>query len=202
MANHKITGTLHYVTGYTGFNSTVAEEQEGNYLALKFAPTPTDAEVTVELVGGTKGPVKLTYQDDIFRVFRITDKAKQSIKVTSTYKDTQVVDTYDLSGLTLEAKPAPAPTLGALNVTASAVTDGKTTLTVPAAEGNNLQRYKVTAANTKPTVAYDTVCATADGWTDIPADKAVAGTAGQVVTVVELTNSGTKARKKGEVTLA
>lgn len=31
-----ISGTLNYVTGYTGFNSTKVEEQSSNYLALDY----------------------------------------------------------------------------------------------------------------------------------------------------------------------
>lgn len=74
-------------------------------------------------------------------------------------------------------------------------------MTLPAAETGNVLRYKVTADNAKPTVNYDTVCTTQDGWEDIPSDKAVSGTAGQVVTVVEVTIEDGKARKKGEVIL-
>ena len=53
-----ITGTLKLVTDYTGFSSVVAE-QSGNYLALHVTPQPEDAEITVELIGGKKGAVKL-----------------------------------------------------------------------------------------------------------------------------------------------
>ena len=76
-----ITGTLNYVTGYTGFNSSQVEEQSGNYLALDF--------------GGTKGPVTLTNEDH-FCVF-LVKATTQSIKVTADGSST----TYTLTGLTL-----------------------------------------------------------------------------------------------------
>lgn len=49
---------MKHVTGYTGFSSNTSE-QEGNYLALKVDADSEDAVVTIELVGGTKGPVTL-----------------------------------------------------------------------------------------------------------------------------------------------
>ena len=102
-----VTGTLKYVTGYTGFNSSEAIEQEGNYLALDFS-TDMDAQgatVTVELVGGTKGPVQLTHPDDMFCVFRITDKNTQNIRVKATKEGATSTRELDLSGLVLESKP-------------------------------------------------------------------------------------------------
>lgn len=97
-----VEGTLRHVEGYTGFNGSEPIEQSGNFLALDFSANPTDSEVTVELVGGTKGPVRLTYPDDMFCVFRITNKDTQSIKVTAV-KDGQTTEkVYSLAKLTLE----------------------------------------------------------------------------------------------------
>lgn len=93
------------------------------------------------------------------------------------------------------------PTLGALTVTAAARTGGQTiTVKEPLGDGN-MRRYLLTAANAKPTVAYDTVCDTKSGWADLPANGEITGTAGQVATVVEMTTNGAKARAKGEATL-
>jgi hypothetical protein len=97
----EITGTLKYVTGYTGFSSNTSE-QEGNYLALKVDADSEDAIVTVELVGGTKGPV--TLDDDMNIVLLIKNKDTQSIKVTTTHNEESVTKTYGLSGLTLETE--------------------------------------------------------------------------------------------------
>lgn len=102
-----VTGTLKYVTGYTGFNSAEPIEQEGNYLALDFS-TDMDAAgatVTVELVGGTKGPVQLTHPDDMFCVFRVTNKDTQNIRVKATKDGATSTRELDLSGLVLQAKP-------------------------------------------------------------------------------------------------
>lgn len=102
-----VTGTLKYVTGYTGFNGSELNEQEGNYLALDFS-TDMDAEgatVKVELVNGTKGEVQLTYPGDMFCVFRVTDKNTQNIRVTATKEGATSTRELDLSGLVLESKP-------------------------------------------------------------------------------------------------
>ena len=100
VSDSDITGTLHYVTGYTGFNGTEPSEQEGNYLALKFTPKTWDGILTVELVGGTKGPVTLS-EGDAFCVFRIANNT-QSIKVEFTDGDNDYSKTYALTDLTLE----------------------------------------------------------------------------------------------------
>ena len=49
-----IGGTLHYVTGYTGF-SGLPEEQEGNYLAL-YAEAEDATSIAVRPLGGTQEP--------------------------------------------------------------------------------------------------------------------------------------------------
>lgn len=101
-----VTGTLKYVTGYTGFNGSEPNEQEGNYLALDFS-TDMDAQgatVTVELVGGTKGEVQLTHPDDMFCVFRVTNKDTQNIRVKATKEGATSTRELDLSGLVLESK--------------------------------------------------------------------------------------------------
>ena len=95
----EITGTLHYVTGYTGFSSETAD-QSGNYLALKFDYND-GATTTVEIVGGTKGAV--TLDEDKNWVGLIKDKSSQSIKVVSTMGEDTVTKTFGLTGLTLEA---------------------------------------------------------------------------------------------------
>lgn len=105
--NRKIDGTLHYVTGYTEFNSFEPTEQEGNYLALDFSDNwfgDTDPTTfTVELKGGKKGPVTLT-DDDAFCVFRVTNPNTQSIEVVSTDSTGTTTVEYSLKDLTLEPK--------------------------------------------------------------------------------------------------
>lgn len=105
--NRKIDGTLHYVTGYTEFNSSEPTEREGNYLALDFSDNwlgDTDPTTfTVELKGGKKGPVTLT-DGDAFCVFRVTNPNTQSIEVVSTDSTGTTTVRYSLKGLTLEPK--------------------------------------------------------------------------------------------------
>ena len=86
------------MTGFTNFSSTPAE-QSGNYLALKFEHS-VGATTTVEIVGGTKGPV--TLDSDMNWVGLIKDKGAQSIKVVTTKGDESIEKIYALTGLTLE----------------------------------------------------------------------------------------------------
>ena len=67
-----IGGTLHYVTGYTGFSGDTTE-QEGNYLALHFAATGATS-IAVKVVGSEHDPV--TLDEDGLMVFRIRDIAE------------------------------------------------------------------------------------------------------------------------------
>lgn len=97
--DNSITGTLKYVTG---FNESVPDEQKGNYLALKIDVTPKDAVTTVELVGGTKGPVEL--DEDMNIVLLIKNKDTQSVKVISKKDTNSVTKTYSLKGLVLESE--------------------------------------------------------------------------------------------------
>ena len=77
-------------------------EQEGNYLALKVDADSEDAVATVELVGGTKGPV--TLDDDMNIVLLIKNKDTHSIKVTVDNGENSTTKTYGLIGLTLETE--------------------------------------------------------------------------------------------------
>lgn len=92
-----ISGTLKYVTGYTEFSSEPSE-QSGNYLALKVDPVSDDAEITVEVVGGTKGPVKLDEDRMIVLLIKATT---QKVKVTTAIGDETKEKIYNLTDLTL-----------------------------------------------------------------------------------------------------
>ena len=100
IGSDSISGSLKYVTGYTGFSGNT-EEQSGNYLALKCDGVPEADEVTFELVNGTVGhPV--TLDSDRLIVVRITDIENQYIVVTATKGGTTMSKTLYLTGLTLE----------------------------------------------------------------------------------------------------
>lgn len=90
MGESAITGSLKNVTGYTGFSSEPSE-QKGHYLALKFDVTPADATTTVELVGGTKGPVAL---DEDKNIVLLIKNNSQSVKVISTKDSSSVTKIY------------------------------------------------------------------------------------------------------------
>lgn len=90
-----ITGTLAYVTGYTGFSGD-ASEQEGNYLALKLSAEPHDK---IEVAIGDRGPVDATA--DGFVVIRLTELT-DPIEVTVTNGSDSDTQEFGISGLTLE----------------------------------------------------------------------------------------------------
>lgn len=89
-----ITGTLKYVTDYTGFSSDPAM-QEGNYIVIH-CEVNDSTPITVEVVGGTSGPRQL--DEDGIIVLRIADKDTQTIRVISG----DITRTYGLTGLTVE----------------------------------------------------------------------------------------------------
>lgn len=100
ISNGGFTGTLKYVTGYTGFSGK-ASERKGNYLVFHCATTEQGSTITVELINGNVGhPV--TLDADGIMIARISNKDTQSIRVVAS-KDgyTDTVRTYSLSGLTL-----------------------------------------------------------------------------------------------------
>ena len=94
--DHKITGTLKYVTGYTGFSGDEAE-QRGHYIAVH-ATADEGAVITAQVIGGDHGEV--TLDSDGILIARIKNTT-QKLRFTAT-KNTvvQTID-YDLSGLTL-----------------------------------------------------------------------------------------------------
>ena len=101
--SHQITGSLRYVTDYTGFSGD-PELQSGHFLALDLSATPSEAVITTELIGGASEGNPITVDDGIL-VTRITDR-KQKIKITSTNGDNVIVREYGLGSLKL--KPANA----------------------------------------------------------------------------------------------
>ena len=95
----KISGTLHYVTGYDGFQKT---DNDGNFLALKLE-YPEDTTVKAEVVNGTSGVITIPKGDHQL-VCRIKDKDTQQIKLTIEKGNKSSSVSYDLTNLTLEEK--------------------------------------------------------------------------------------------------
>lgn len=101
IGNSAVTGTLKYVSDYTGFSSDT-EMQSGNYIAIHAADNNADT-ITVELVGGTSGP--RTLDSDGIIVLRVANKNTQTIQVIS-YLNGSVKESksYSLTGLMLESE--------------------------------------------------------------------------------------------------
>ena len=99
VGNNAITGTLKYVSDYTGFSGEVSE-QSGNYLAIHSETDVEDTTITVEVVGGHSGPVTLGADGII--VDRI-ESTSQSIRVTASKEGYETTTkTFALTALTLQ----------------------------------------------------------------------------------------------------
>ena len=99
VGTNAISGTLKYVTGYTGFSGD-PNEQEGNYIVLHIDSNEADT-LTVELIGGVSGRGEVTLDSDGLIIVRISNNAQ--ILVVRAYKDGVVdnVQRFSLAGLTL-----------------------------------------------------------------------------------------------------
>lgn len=69
-------GTFKYVTGYTGFNGTVTEEQEGYYFPFDLNKTGTTMSF---IKNGKPGKTDISYEKS--NVFRITKNDTFEVKV-------------------------------------------------------------------------------------------------------------------------
>ena len=98
IAGNAIAGTLKYVDDYSSAFGPGLDS--GNYLALKFT-SDEDAEIEVEIINGTSGPV--TLDDDGIWVGRIADKDSQTIKVVASKDGKSVTKTFTLEDLDCEA---------------------------------------------------------------------------------------------------
>lgn len=99
-----VKGTLKYVTGYTEFNPSEPEKQEGNYLALDFADSFTDGTVTSISVSNTDGEPKTLNSDTTYCVLRI-DNPSDVITATPTGSGELQSRTITLA-VTLEPNPS------------------------------------------------------------------------------------------------
>lgn len=74
-------------------------DRTGSFLALKAMDVPENAEVQIEVVGGTNGPT--TLDSDLNIIVHITDKDTQKIKMTSSLGDFTYEKVYDLKQIDL-----------------------------------------------------------------------------------------------------
>lgn len=99
-----ISGTLNYISDYTGFSGDVTE-QSGNYLALKIAVPDVDTDiysVSVRVIGGDHGAI--TLDSDRIVVFRIKNTNQKVEVVASADGQPTITKVYSLENLTLEAE--------------------------------------------------------------------------------------------------
>ena len=95
-----ITGTLKYVTGYTGFSGDESL-QSGHYLVVHCGTGEETADsIKVQLINGRFGPA--TLDEDGIDILRISDNNAQALNVIAE-KDGHIVSRiFDLSGVTME----------------------------------------------------------------------------------------------------
>jgi len=93
-----VTGTLKYVSDYTGFSGDT-EEQQGHYLVLH-ATHPTADSIKAKLHGGVHDEV--TLDSDGILITRITDPKKQTLVFTAVKGENEACVTLSLKDLVLE----------------------------------------------------------------------------------------------------
>lgn len=102
---NSISGTLKYVTNYTGYSS-LDDEKNGNYIALHFSAT-TGSTIKIKLLGG-KSTSEATLDADGLAVLQIgnVNASKpgydQVIEVTATKGDDTVTRRFHLANLVME----------------------------------------------------------------------------------------------------
>lgn len=99
----KISGTLmNYTTGEElewDPGTWGVNDRTGSFLALKATGVPEGAEVQVEVVNGTHGPV--TLDSDLNIILHIVNKDTQKVKVTASLDEDTYEKVYDLSQIEL-----------------------------------------------------------------------------------------------------
>lgn len=193
----KVTGTSKYVTGYTGWSS-VAEDQEGNYIALKLT-TDSKEDIQFKSVDGTDNGYKTLDSDGIliWRISKDKDGKVKPIEV-KVGKDNF---TIDLSGVTLLPKAAEGTKVEATtdaegNTTIKASdTAGNVTVTLPAetAEGLTGNTVKVENKTSFKDVTF------ADGTASTVTDVVKTASAGAAVTVTD--SNGDEVEITGEAAI-
>ena len=119
-----LSGNLKYVTGYTEFNGSDTEEQEGNYLALDFADSFTDEKVTsieISHTGGNQKKVTLT-SGDSYLVLRVVDP-DDVITATPTGTDGELQPRTIYLAVTVEEKAEDENSLSTMSLSEQTTDD-------------------------------------------------------------------------------
>lgn len=101
VANGAITGTLKYVTGYTGFSGK-AKEQKGNFIAIKVTNSSAD-EIYAGIAPSVSGKELVKLEADGIIVIQVNDHENQEIRVEVVKNG--VHDGFDLSLADLVCTP-------------------------------------------------------------------------------------------------
>lgn len=97
-SDNAVTGTLKYVSDYTGFSSKTSE-QSGNYLVFHAEVPNVDGVTITAKVSKTS-----TLDSDGIAVFRIANKDSQTLTVVASKEGyDSVTKVFSLSGLTVES---------------------------------------------------------------------------------------------------
>lgn len=182
-------------------------------------PESTDKKVTAITVTPSTQSIAIGGTTQLRATITPTDATNQNVKWSSKQEAVATVSqsgvvtgktdgvahivasAQDGSEVTGEAQiTVTAPTLGTLTVGVTHGADGYSVTVSPNPDSGNHQYYRVTAANAAPTITYDQTVTTSD-WTAFTPGQKIAGTSGQVISVVEATAEG-KARKYGKATLS
>lgn len=161
-------------------------------------PEPTDKKVTAITVTPSTQSIVIGGTAQLKATVTPTDATNQNVKWSS--KEDSIASVSESGVVTGEAQiTVTVPTLGELTVGVTPMS-GEYLVTVnPDPETGNALYYRVTEANGAPTITYDQTV-TISEWTAFSAAQKIAGTKGQVLSVVELTADG-KARKFGKAVL-
>ncbi len=192
-----VTGTSNYVTEYTQWSS-VKDDQEGNYIALKLT-TDSKEDIQFKSVDGTDNGYKTLDSDGIL-IWRISKGEDGNVKPIEV-KVGEANFTIDLSGVTLLPKAAEGTKVEATtdaegNTTIKASdTAGKVTVTLPAETAEGLTGNTVKVENKTSFADKDMAENTNKAVTDV----VKTATAGAAVTV---TNSdGEEVKVSGEAAI-
>lgn len=192
-----VTGTSNYVTEYTQWSS-VKDDQEGNYIALKLT-TDSKEDIQFKSVDGTDNGYKTLDSDGIL-IWRISKGEDGNVKPIEV-KVGKDNFTINLSGVTLLPKAADGTKVEATtdaegNTTIKASdTAGKVTVTLPAetAEGLTGNTVKVENKTSFKDVTF------ADGTASTVTDVVKTASAGAAVTVTD--SNGDEVEITGEAAI-
>ena len=99
VAGTGITGTLKYVTDYTGFSGD-PELQEGNFIVFHAAVPDVEGVTITAKMDNTSA-----LDEDGIAVFRVRDKSSQTLTIVASKEGySSVTKVYSLSGLTCQSE--------------------------------------------------------------------------------------------------